>query len=114
MQFEYLYMDKVCSVVTVEGDKITVVNYTDDILMTAFGNNKNITLDDLEEFFEERCFPRSRAKQVLKNEDIPYVPYLIIQRTHGTMFDDCFWIRFEGEDLCWDDVNPVKKANAIG
>ena len=30
------------------------------------------------------------------------------------MFDDCFWIRFEGEDLCWDDVKPVKKANAIG
>lgn len=113
MKFDYLYMDDVCSTVTVEGDKITVVNYTDDILLTAFGNNKNVTLDDLDEFFEYRCFPRSRAKQVLKNENIPYVPYLIIQRTHGTMFDDCFWIRFEGEDLCWDDVDPVKKANAV-
>ena len=29
-------------------------------------------------------------------------------KNRGVIVDDCFWIRFEGEDLKWDDVNPRK------
>lgn len=35
-----------------------------------------------------------------------YDPFQIVKITHGAMVDDVFWIRFEGEDLTWNDVNP--------
>lgn len=37
-----------------------------------------------------------------------YDPYQIVQKTHGVMVDDCFWIRFDGENLTWEDVKHLR------
>ena len=33
-----------------------------------------------------------------------YNPWEIVKKTHGVMFEDFIWVRFEGEALVWEDV----------
>lgn len=58
-------------------------------------------------FFESRCFPRYRANasELLESLDLEhYSPSQIVRKTHGIEFDDYNWIRFDGEDLTYEDV----------
>lgn len=110
MKFEYMYMDEVCAEVEFTKDTVSVKNYTDIMVHRPFGYVENVTMADLEDFFEDRCVPRTRynIREILSEKLYGYEPILIVKDTHGVMADDCFWIRFEGEDLKWDDVNPRK------
>lgn len=63
------------------------------------------------EILEGRCWPRNRANIDellhacgLKEYDVMG----IIRATHGCMYNDQVWIRFEGETLTYDDVNLRK------
>ena len=50
------------------------------------------------DFFESRCFPKSRDKMklILKDLDLPfYDPFMIIEKTEGRMAEEDFWIRIE-------------------
>ena len=109
--FEYMKKDKVLSKVLVDDDNnIKLINYTDDIIDRPFGTCENPSMTELEKLYEERCFPESRAnaKQILKGKLYGYDPISIIYDTHGVLADDYYWIRFEGENLCWDDVKHWK------
>jgi hypothetical protein len=37
-----------------------------------------------------------------------YNPWEIVKITHGVMLEDFVWIRFDGEDLKWNDVKHVR------
>lgn len=78
--------------------RVTVYNYTEDIMRRAFGRMEKPTFAQYEAFLESRCFPRSRDKMKLMLEelDIPfYDPLMIIEKTEGRMADDDFWLRVE-------------------
>lgn len=80
---------------------VTVENYTDEILDTAFGVNKNPTWKDFEDFLEDRCFPRTRhyMKWILQDLGLQfYDPLAIIRKTNGRMAEDDLWIEIV-EDL---------------
>lgn len=52
------------------------------------------------DWFESRCFPRTRANcdELLRQLGLTqYVPLAIVRRTHGVMWDDDVWIRFSDE-----------------
>jgi hypothetical protein len=54
------------------------------------------------EFFEHRCFPRDRlnVRQLLTELGLnKYDPYEIVRKTRGQMFDDYYWIRFDGDKV---------------
>lgn len=75
--------------------RITVYNYTKDVMRRAFGKIENPTYEQYEEFLESRCFPRSRDKMkiMLERLDLPfYDPLMIIEKTQGRMADDDFWL----------------------
>ena len=58
-------------------------------------------------FFEERSFERGRGdiKNILKSLNIDYYdPYQIVQKTHGTLWDDYYWIRFNEENIKFDEI----------
>lgn len=77
---------------------VKIYNYTDDLILRAFGRNGEPTFEEYEEFLESRCFPRERDKMklYLKELDIPfYDPLLIIEKTEGRMAEDDCWIRIE-------------------
>ncbi len=96
----YMFRNEVCTIIDVDekNRKVTIRNYTGDLIYRAFGNNENPTYQEYEEFLETRCLPRSRdnLKLYLRELDIPfYEPLMIIEKTNGKMADDEFWIKLE-------------------
>ena len=108
---EFFYKDKLTSLITVEGLKVSIENYTDNLLWTAFGVNTNPTYKDFEDFLEDRCFPRTRdrAKEILKSMGLDYYdPFLICRQTHGVLHGDFLWLRWEDQkDFTWEDVKEI-------
>lgn len=104
--FDYLKKDSLLAKVFVYDKYASVCNYTEDVLDLPFGLKDRVSLADLERFMEERVFPRDRvnAAGLLKGKLYGYTPIEIIRETHGIMCHDYNWVRFSGEDLCWDDV----------
>ena len=100
--------EQLVSEITVKGNNVNFINYTDNVLQLPFGVRTSATVDDLEEFFEDRCFPRERVncKEILHNLGLDcYEPELICRKTHGLQFDDFIWLQFSDEpQVCWNDI----------
>lgn len=82
-----------------QNDKtLSVKNYTDNIVKTAFGNNLFPDWTDFEVFLEERCVPESRSgiREYLEALGLDrYDPLEIIKKTGGRMAEDEQWIKTE-------------------
>ncbi len=96
----YMYREDICTIIDVDERerRVAVYNFTSRLMFRAFGREEHPTFEQYEEFLESRCFPRSRDKMklVLKDLDLPfYDPLMIIEKTHGRMAEDDFWIRIE-------------------
>ena len=82
-----------------QNDKtLSVKNYTDNIVKTAFGNNLFPDWKDFEGFLEERCVPESRSgiREYLEALGLDrYDPLEIIKKTGGRMAEDEQWIKTE-------------------
>lgn len=77
---------------------LSVKNYTDNIIKTAFGNNLFPDWKDFEGFLEERCVPKSRSgiREYLDALGLDrYDPLEIIKKTGGRMAEDEQWIKTE-------------------
>lgn len=71
--------------------KVSFKNYTNNLLLRAFGNKELVTYEEYESFLESRCFPKTRdnIKIQLDSLGVPfYDPLSIIEKTHGRMEDD--------------------------
>lgn len=72
------------------------------------------------EFLERRTVPRTRYNidDVLKQYDLKeYLPLHMCQKDHGVSMTDYIWIKFDGEDICWEDVavrDSCRLATAVG
>lgn len=87
--------------------KISFENYSQNIYALPFGRKTEATFKDFEYFLGERCFPKERAncKELLRSLGLShYNPYDIVKITHGVMYSDYIWLRFEGERLCYNDI----------
>ena len=100
VRLKYYCGNMLCTVIDVDEiqQRISIQNYTDNLLYRAFGRNEKPTYADYEEFLESRCFPstRDKMKLMLQEYDIPfYDPFLIIEKTEGRMEEDDFHIVIE-------------------
>lgn len=100
MRLWYMYENEVCTIIDVDERErnVRICNYTDNYVFRAFGRVEKPTFEQYEEFLESRCFPRSRDKMklILRDLDLPfYDPLMIIEKTHGKMAEDNFWIKIE-------------------
>jgi hypothetical protein len=80
-----------------------------DLPFPELGTGEGYTsVDRLLTYFEGRCFPRSRgdAEKILNSLGMSnYSPLGIVRKTHGVLFDDYVWLRFEGEEnLTYEDI----------
>lgn len=96
----YYNFDHLCSLIYADNTthEIIVENYTDSWINTALGKNDSPSWDDLEEFLEERCIPRTRAglKYYLKSIGlVEYDPWDIVRKTQGKMAEDNQWLEIE-------------------
>ena len=71
----------------------------------------------LNDWFESRCFLRSRADKeiLLRGMGLKeYNPLHIVKIFKGAMFEDYYWIKFRGEEhLTWEDINPRRELSPI-
>lgn len=99
---DYMYGDSICTrIMFRENGKLRVINYTDDIVLRAFGTIEHPTIRDFNDLLEQRCFPESRrdVRHILRTGNLPaYDRELIIRKTHGQMSDDLWWFRFSNEE----------------
>lgn len=66
-----------------------------------------MSLFELGEIFKWRCWDERREnieKYLFKLGLAQFNPYKICKRTHGAMYQDNIWFKFEGEALSWNDV----------
>ena len=99
-RFTYYDRDKRTSVVLADADAKTVCveNFTDDLMSTALGVNLTPTWDDLLDFLEDRCMPRTRAglHKYLDSIGVDgYDVFAIVQKTGGRMAEDHQWMEVE-------------------
>lgn len=93
----FMNRDDLCTTIDVDflHERIYIQNYTDQIILRAFGVRIDPKWKDFEDFLEERCFPKTRdhAKEILREMELPfYDPLLIIEKTEGRMAGDHQWI----------------------
>lgn len=78
--------------------KIQYKNYTDNLLLRAFGSKEEADYYDYEKFLESRCFPRTRDKMKIQLEMLglkSYDPLAIVRKTKGRLFEDDSYIEME-------------------
>lgn len=100
MRLWYMFQQNVCTIIDVDerNQKVAIINFTDQLIMRAFGRNEHPSFAEYEEFLETRCFPKSRDKMklILADLNLPfYDPIMIIEKTEGRMAEDDFWIKIE-------------------
>ena len=107
----YMCEDVPITKVTLTEDTIFVEDLAPDAdpYDKAFPGQTEVSWEEYEAFLESRCFDRNRPDRdrILKRWGLPeYYSDFIVQETHGVMMSDTSWIRFEGENLTWKEVNP--------
>lgn len=114
MSLDYFFKDELCTHIVIDNHlRVTVIDYTNNFFHRAFGTPTKLSANDVFDFLEGRCFPRTRAncKELLAMIDLEtYSPLDICRVTHGIMSDDYFWVRFGDEpELTWDDIKEWRK-----
>lgn len=106
--FDYYFKDTLCTHCEVDfaNQIINVKNYINDPLYQAFGL-QTVTMDSIDEFFRERCFPETRV------DCLSLCNYLgldsfdaeeICRKTHGKCISDFFWIKFDNENIRFKEL----------
>ena len=97
MRMYFMNYDELCTTIDIDflHETIAIQNYTDAIILRAFGIVEHPTWENFEYFLEDRCFPRTRHRvdELLKELGVPfYDPLLIFEKTKGYMAEDHQWI----------------------
>ncbi|MFC9709398.1 hypothetical protein ACFTRD_14725 [Paenibacillus sp. NPDC056933] len=112
LEFEVLEHDRVIAKVKLDYRNQTVEVWQDHNVLPVFlpfPNKSKVTVGDVLDYFESRCFPRTRhhADKILQSLGLnDYVASEIVKQTHGVLYDDYVWIRFSNEELTCADVHP--------
>lgn len=112
LEFEVLEHDQVIAKVKLDYSNQTVEVWQDKSVSPVFlpfPNKSKVTVGDVLDYFESRCFPRTRhhADKILHSLGLnDYVALEIVKQTHGVLYDDYVWIRFSNEELSCADVHP--------
>ncbi len=67
----------------------------------------NINAKRLYDFLKGRCYEDSRPdlKEILAAHGLETNdPYRWCRKTHGVTYEDFYWIRYDDEDLTWEEV----------
>lgn len=69
---------------------------------------ENITISGFMNWLESRTVPKTRIglNDLLKHlYHLPeYAPLKMCKLDHGVQYADFIWIKWDGEDLCYDDI----------
>lgn len=102
-QYTFTVMCKNSAICTISGTNKDL----EDMLVISKLNPTVIPYSNLLYVLRHRFsfFNRMEARDVLKSIGISSKIDLL-RLTHGVSVSDCYWVKFENENLTWDDVNP--------
>ena len=108
LDFEIFYKEAVIARVVVDRERqiVDVKQFTDHPVHKQF-KQENITMQDIAKWLRNRCFPETRFNKEQLLQDLglkTYSPLAIVKKTHGLQFEDYYWVRFQGEGVCYDDI----------
>jgi hypothetical protein len=107
LKFEVRFQDELVAKIGIKDDKLEYAEtYTDVIYKQPF-IKKPVTLKYVMSFLDKRSIPRDRTdiQGILRRLGLDHYDTIeILKNTHGVDYDDFFWIKFEGENISWNDV----------
>lgn len=106
--FTVMHEDMPVADVSVSDDhkNVQIKKLVSDSIIQPFSGN-NFSLERVYGFLKSRCYEDERIdlKEILSQAHLnSNDPWKWNKITHGVMWDDKIWIRFEGEKLRWEDV----------
>lgn len=104
--FSVYWENKKTAEVQIKGSQVSIKRYSKNPAKQIF-HDKTISLYELGEIMTWRCWDRNREnieKYLFKLGLTEFNPYKICRKTHGAMFQDKIWFKYEGEELTWEDV----------
>lgn len=100
----YHRYDKTGRIEIINGKLIKNEVYTQNLLFHLCPRAK--TFPAVVSALEDRVFCESRFDDIMKKslKLEHYNIYDILRKTHGVDIDDFIWLKFDGENITWDDV----------
>lgn len=92
--------------VQISDNQVHIKRYSKNPAKQLFAKDE-IPLFELGEILSWRCWDKNREnieKYLFKLGLTEFDPYKICRKTHGVMFQDKIWFKFENEKLTWKDV----------
>lgn len=106
LQFTVYSKNTPVSSVIIENNKvINITPHTDNLLLKPFPDNSS--LEGIVLFLKSRCYEdgRSDLKKLLAQFDMTdNDPIEWCKKTHGINYSDFYWIKFNNEEITWDEV----------
>ena len=107
LKFDIMNRDTLLYSIEITPEKPMVNVYTEKSVYRQFPTDTP-TNDEVLDWLEDRCFPRTRAnkKEILDAMGLEEYDVLdIVKYTHGLMWEDYLWVRFPGEEnIKFDDI----------
>ena len=92
--------------VEVKNNEVSVINYTDSKLFTPFLID-NVNAGTVMTFFTNRWIEKTRPDFNERLSELgldEYDPIEVVKLTHGLRFEDYTWIKFDGEDITYEEL----------
>lgn len=92
--------------VKMHGLSVELVSHNKNPFYKQFPTDNPSAMDVLD-WFDGRCFPKERPNvdEYLGRLGLTeYDSVDIVKATHGLMWDDYIWVKWEGEDLNYEDI----------
>lgn len=105
-EFDYMHYNDIVAHITVYMDfTVGVERFTEiDSYMPV---PVPATYDDVELLYTTMCFDEGHPdkQEILNSFGVEfYDPFSIVKVTNGYMWDDPFWIRFEGDTITYEEL----------
>ncbi len=106
--FTVMHEDDPVAKVTISDDrkKVQIEKIIPDSIIQPFGGT-DLSLNRVYSFLKSRCYEDGRAdlQEILNQAGLKENnPWKWNQLTHGVTWEDNLWIKFEGEEINWENV----------
>ena len=91
---------------TIFENEVLIERFTLNPAKQIFAKEK-ISRFEFGEILQWRCWDQNRdniEKYLFKLGLTDFNPYQICRKTHGVMYQDKIWFKFDGENISWEDV----------
>lgn len=106
LKFKVMFKNETVASVVIDKDKLNIETYTEIPYKQPF-LKKPVTLDYVKSFLEKRAVSKDKSNiaEILSQLNLKEYDIIeILKKTHGVNFDDFLWLKFNDENITWNEV----------